>query len=56
MVSQSWLPKCIKSNRDPHFNSHFWDESMPLLDTLITLTALHPVTNGMAEVPNYTVE
>ena len=57
MVSQHGLPECIMSDHDPQFCGYFWDESMSLLDmTLIFDMALHPQTDRMAEVTNYTME
>ena len=57
VISQHGLPECITSNRDPHFHGHFWEELMTLLDTTLTFSMdLHPQTDGMAEVTNYTME
>ena len=57
VVSQHRLPECIMSDRDPCFRGHFWEELMSLLDMMLTFsTALHPQTDGMAEVMNRTVE
>ena len=45
------------SNRDPHFRGYFWEELMSLLDMTLTFSmALHPQTDGMAEVKNHTME
>ena len=57
VVSQHRLPECIISDCDPHFCGHFWDKSMSLLDMTLTFSiALHPQTDGMAEVTNHTME
>ena len=57
VVSQHRLPECIISDYDPCFYGHFWDELISLLDiTLIFSMALHPQTDGMAGVVNYTIE
>ena len=57
VVSQHGLPECIKSNCDPHFCGHFWDELIYLFDTKLTFSiALHPQTDRMAEVMDYNME
>ena len=57
VVSQHGLPDCITSDHDPHFRGHFWEELMSLLDMTLTLSmALHPQTDGMAEVTNHSME
>ena len=57
VVSQNNLPKCITSDREPHFLGYFWDELISLLDTTLTFRmASHPQTNGIAGVTNHTME
>ena len=57
VVSQHGLPECITSDHDPCFCGHFWEELMSLLDMTLTFSmALHPQTDGMAEVTNCTME
>ena len=57
VVSQHGFPECIMSDRDPRFHGHFWEELMSLLDMTLTFSmALHPQTDGMAEVTNRTME
>ena len=57
VVSQHGPPECITSDYDPCFHGHFWEELMSLLDMMLTFsTALHPQTDGMAEVMNHTME
>ena len=56
-VNQHRLPECTMNDHDPHFCGHFWDELMSLLDITLTLSmALHPQSDGMAEVMNHTIE
>ena len=57
VVSQHGLPECITSDHDPRFHGHFWEELISLLDMMLTFSmALHPQTDGMAEVTNHTIE
>ena len=57
VVSQHRLLEWITSDHDPHFFGHFWEKLMSLLDTtLIFSMALHPQTDGIAEVMNHTME
>ena len=57
VVSQHGLLECITSDYDPCFCGHFWDELISLLDMTLTFSmALHPQTDGMAEVMNHTME
>ena len=57
VVSQHGLPECNMSDCDSHFHGYFWDELMSLLDMTFTFSmALHPQTDGMAEVINCTME
>ena len=57
VVCQYGIPEYIMSNYNPRFHVHLWDELMSLLDMALTFSmALHPQTNGMAEVINYTME
>ena len=57
VVSQHGLPEYIMSDRDPRFCGHFWEDLMSLLDITLTFSmALHPQTDGMAEVTNRTME
>ena len=45
------------SDYDPQFCGHFWDQLIFLLEMIITFSmTLHPQTDRMAEVTNYTVE
>ena len=56
VVSQHGLPECIMSGHDPHFCCHFWDDLMSFLNITLTFSmALHPQTDEMAEVMNYTM-
>ena len=57
VVSQHRLLECIISNCDPHSHGHFYNELMSLLNITLTFSmALHPQTDGMAELMNYTIE
>ena len=57
VVNQYRLPEWIISNCDPQLYGHFWDGSMSLLATTPTFNmALHPQTDQIAEVMNYTME
>ena len=57
VVSQHELPDCIISDYIAHFCGHFWDDLMSLLDRALIFTmVLHPQTNGIAEVTNYTMK
>ena len=57
VVSEHGLPECIMSDCDPHFCGHFWEELISLWDMTLTFSmALHPQTDGMAEVTNHTME
>ena len=55
--SQHGLSECIMSKYDPHFCNHFWDELISLLDKTLTFSmALHPQTDRMPEIMNYSME
>ena len=57
VVSQHRLPEYIMIDCDLHFSGHFWDDLMSLLHMTLTYrTASHPQTDGIAEVPNCTME
>ena len=57
VFSQHGLPEYTMSHCDPRFCGHFWDKLLSLLDmTLIFSRALHPQTDGIAEVMNFTME
>ena len=57
VVIQPGLPECIRSNHDPCFCGHFWEELMSLLDMMLTFSiASHPQTDGIAEVINHTIK
>ena len=55
--SKHELLECITSNCDTCFCGHFWEELVSLLDMTLTFSmALHPQTDGVAEVTNSTME
>ena len=57
VVNQHRFLEHISSNHDPHFCGHFWDELISLLDTTLPFgIALHPQTDSMTAVKNFTIE
>ena len=51
------IPLFIKSDRDPHFISHFWKSFQKGLGTQVNLSrTFHPQTNGQAEATIQTLE
>ena len=57
VVNQHGLHKWITSDHDPQFCASFWDKLMSLLDTTFNFSiAVHPQTNGIAKVENFTIE
>ena len=57
VVSQHRLLECIMSDHEPCYCGHFWDDLMSFLDITVTFSmALHPQTDGVAEVTNHNIE
>src|SRR5688572_5135990 len=57
LVRLHGVPRCILSDRGPHFTSHFWKSFQRGLGTKVKLsTAFHPQTDGQAERTIQTLE